>query len=130
VVEAARRVPAAFAPRFDVESYLEAQAERFVKIFDPNCYLYLSRALDYFDLADHGEAPAVLKRAGLQSALVVGVESDLLFTITEQADIAASLEAAGVPTRFLRLPSLEGHDAFLVDLPRFDAAVRGFLNAE
>ena len=55
------------------------------------------------------------------------MESDLLFTIREQAQIAADLEAAGVPTRFTPLPSLEGHDAFLVDLPRFDAAVRGFL---
>jgi homoserine O-acetyltransferase/O-succinyltransferase len=130
VAEMVKRMPAPFAPRFDVEGYLESQAERFVRIFDPNCYLYLSRALDCFDLADHGEAPAVLKRSGIQSALVVGVESDLLFSIAEQADIAASLEEAGVPTRFVRLPSLEGHDAFLVDLPRFDAAVRGFLNPE
>ena len=80
-------------PRFDVESYLEAQAERFVRMFDPNCYLYLSRAMDYFDIAAHGDAVSVYRRADLESALVIGVESDLLFTIREQAQIAADLEA-------------------------------------
>jgi homoserine O-acetyltransferase/O-succinyltransferase len=129
VAQALKRAPEGFGPMFDVESYLEAQAERFVRIFDPNCYLYLSRALDCFDLTDHGDPTTTLKRAGLESALVIGVESDLLFTIREQADIAAMLDGAGVPTTFARLPSIEGHDAFLVDLPRFDAAIRGFLDA-
>ncbi|MDR2214645.1 MAG: homoserine O-acetyltransferase [Nevskiaceae bacterium] len=129
VAQAMKRSPEGFGPRFDVESYLEAQAERFVRVFDPNCYLYLSRALDGFDLRDHGEPVEVMKRAGLESALVIGVESDLLFTIREQAEIAAMLEQAGVPTRFARLPCIEGHDAFLVDLPRFDAAIRSFLNS-
>jgi homoserine O-acetyltransferase/O-succinyltransferase len=55
------------------------------------------------------------------------VESDFLFAIDEQAQIARGLEGARIPTRFIPLPSIEGHDAFLVDLPRFDAAVRGFL---
>lgn len=129
VTQALKRAPEGFGPIFDVESYLEAQAERFVRIFDPNCYLYLSRALDCFDLADHGDPVATMKRAGLEAALVIGVESDLLFTIREQADIAVMLDGAGVPTTFARLPSIEGHDAFLVDLPRFDAAIRGFLDA-
>lgn len=124
----AARFPAAFAPRFAVEGYLEAQAERFVRIFDPNCYLYLSRAMDVFDLGAHGEPTQVLARSRLEAALVVGVESDMLFTIEEQAAVAASLGDAGIETRFARLPSIEGHDAFLVDLPRFDAAVRGFLS--
>jgi len=127
--QASTRVPQGFGPRFAVEGYLEAQAERFVRIFDPNCYLYLSRAMDCFDLSSHGEPSQVLARAGLQSALVIGVESDFLFAIDEQAWIAAQLDKAGVDTQFARLPCIEGHDAFLVDLPRFDAAVRGFLNA-
>ena len=127
VEQALQRQPAGFGPRFDVESYLENQAERFVRIFDPNCYLYLSRAMDGFDLTAHGDPVDVLRRASLEAALVIGVESDLLFTIREQAEIASLLESAGVPTRFARLPSIEGHDAFLVDLPRFDAAIRGFL---
>jgi homoserine O-acetyltransferase len=124
---ASARFPSGFGPRFAVEGYLEAQAERFVRIFDPNCYLYLSRAMDCFDLAAHGDPVDVLARSGVASALVIGVESDMLFAIAEQAVVADSFIKAGVATRFLRLPSIEGHDAFLVDLPRFDAAVRGFL---
>ena len=117
-----------FAPRFAVEGYLEAQAERFTRIFDANCYLYLSRAMDRFDLAEHGGSNrAALTGSGLESALVIGVESDLLYPIHEQAAIAEALEQAGIATRFARLPSLEGHDAFLVDIARFDAALRAFL---
>jgi homoserine O-acetyltransferase/O-succinyltransferase len=127
VEQALKRVPPGFGPRFAVETYLESQAERFVRVFDPNCYLYLSRAMDCFDIAEHGDPVEVYRRSGLASALVVGVESDFLFAIDEQAQIARGLEGAGIPTRFIPLPSIEGHDAFLVDLPRFDAAVRGFL---
>jgi homoserine O-acetyltransferase len=129
VEQALKRVPAGFGPRFAVETYLESQAERFVRVFDPNCYLYLSRAMDCFDIAAHGTAEEVYRRSGIASALVVGVESDILFAIDEQALIARGLEGAGVATRFVPLPSIEGHDAFLVDLPRFDAAVRGFLES-
>jgi homoserine O-acetyltransferase/O-succinyltransferase len=129
VEQALDRVPAGFGPRFAVETYLEAQAERFVRVFDPNCYLYLSRAMDCFDIVDHGAAPEVYRRSGLQSALVVGVESDFLFKINEQEQIASDLQAAGVATTFTALHSIEGHDAFLIDLPHFDAAVRGFLNS-
>jgi homoserine O-acetyltransferase/O-succinyltransferase len=129
-VEAAlARVPEGFGPRFAVETYLESQAERFVRVFDPNCYLYLSRAMDCFDIADHGVPAEVYRRSGIHSALVVGVESDFLFKVEEQAQIAEDLKAAGIDARFTRLSSIEGHDAFLVDLPHFDAAVRGFLEA-
>jgi homoserine O-acetyltransferase/O-succinyltransferase len=121
-----------FAPRFSVEGYLEAQAERFVRIYDANCYLYLSRAMDRFDLAEHGGSYAAAlaasgRRGGLQQVLVMGVESDLLYPIHEQAAIADAFEQSGVSTRFRRLPSIEGHDAFLVDIPRFDAELRAFL---
>jgi homoserine O-acetyltransferase len=129
VESALARVPAGFGPRFAVETYLEAQAEKFVRVFDPNCYLYLSRAMDCFDIAEHGAAPETYRRSGIEKALVIGVESDFLFKVEEQEQIARDLEAAGVSTTFSRLHSIEGHDAFLVDLPHFDAAIRGFLNA-
>jgi homoserine O-acetyltransferase len=117
-----------FAPRFAVEGYLEAQAEKFVRVFDPNCYLYLSRAMDCFDLADHGGSfAAALAGSTAEQVLVVGVESDALFPIHEQAAIAEAFEQSGVSTRFVRMPSLEGHDAFLVDYPRFDTEIRAFL---
>src|SRR5690606_32267800 len=129
VEQALKRVPAGFGPRFAVETYLEAQAEKFVRAFDPNCYLYLSRAMDCFDIAEHGAPGDVYRRSGIAQALVIGVESDFLFAIDEQAQIARDMQAAGIDTRFAPLPSIEGHDAFLVDLPRFDAAIRGFLAA-
>jgi homoserine O-acetyltransferase/O-succinyltransferase len=129
VEQALKRVPEGFGPRFAVETYLEAQAERFVRVFDPNCYLYLSRAMDCFDIAAHGAPADVYRRSGLSSALVIGVQSDFLFGIDEQAQIAADMRTAGIETSFADLPSVEGHDAFLVDLPRFDAAIRSFLES-
>jgi len=118
-----------FAPRFAIEGYLETQAERFVRIFDPNCYLYLSSAMDRFDLAEHGGSfSAALQAVQSESVLVLGVESDMLFPINEQAAIAEAFEQNGLPTRFVRLPSLEGHDAFLVDFARFGSELRRFLD--
>jgi homoserine O-acetyltransferase len=117
-----------FAPHFAVEGYLEAQAERFLRVFDANCYLYLSNAMDRFDLSEHGGSIATaLKNVSAERVLVIGVESDMLYAIHEQAAIAEAFQHNGVPTRFTRMPSLEGHDAFLVDIPRFDAALRDFL---
>ena len=129
VESALARVPEGFGPRFAVETYLEAQAEKFVRVFDPNCYLYLSRAMDCFDISEHGAAPDVYRRSGVARALVIGVESDFLFKVEEQAQIATDLAAGGVVTTFEHLHSIEGHDAFLVDLPHFDAAIRKFLNS-
>jgi homoserine O-acetyltransferase len=83
--------------------------------------------MDRFDLAEHGGSYAAALREVKARVLVIGVESDMLFAIQEQAAIAAAFEQNGTPTHFARLPSLEGHDSFLVDIPRFDAEVRAFL---
>jgi homoserine O-acetyltransferase len=121
---------AKFAAEFAIQDYLNLQADKFVSTFDPNCYLYLSRAIDRFDLSAHGGAPAAaLKRAAVERALVIGVESDTLFTIKEQNAIADAFEAAGTATEFVPLASLEGHDAFLVDIEPFAAAISRFLAA-
>jgi homoserine O-acetyltransferase len=118
-----------FAPRFAIEGYLETQAERFTRVFDPNCYLYLSSAMDRFDLAEHGGSfAAALRAVASESVLVVGVETDMLFPIEEQAAIAAAFESNAEPTRFARLSSLEGHDAFLIDIPHFGGEIRSFLS--
>ena len=117
-----------FAPRFAVEGYLEAQAQRFTRVFDPNCYLYLSSAMDRFDLAEHrGSFAAAFRAVTIEAVLVIGVESDMLFPTHEQAAIAEAFERNAVRTRFERLSSLEGHDAFLVDIPRFGDAIGAFL---
>jgi homoserine O-acetyltransferase len=118
-----------FAPEFSVEHYLDRQAERFVSTFDANCYLYLSRAMDRFNLAEHGDgiAEVALDRSALELALVIGVESDMLFTIGEQYAVAQALRAAGTPTRFASLPCPQGHDSFLIEIEPFGSEIRQFL---
>src|SRR5215475_12133460 len=118
-----------FAPEFAIQSYLEAHARRFVRAFDPNCYLYISRAMDRFDLGAHGAShPQVLARSRVEKALVVGVESDMLFAIDEQRQLAESFEQAGAVTTYAPLDCIEGHDSFLIDLERFGKEISAFLN--
>ena len=123
------RSPSREGRDFAVQDYLAQQAARFADAFDANSYLRLSRAMDLFDLAAHGAPAEVFGRSGVESALVVGVEFDHLFTVEEQAALAEALRAGGVDTTFARLDSLAGHDAFLVDLTTFDATVRPWLAA-
>jgi homoserine O-acetyltransferase len=130
-----RRVPETaglsgdFRPQFEVEAYLEHQAQRFADAFDANAYLYLSRAMDQFDLADHGAGSlaGAFARFRLQSALVIGVETDMLFPIGQQRELAELLRAPGRTVEFHAFPSLQGHDAFLADLQRFEPAIGRFL---
>lgn len=117
----------AFGIDFEVESYLEAHARKFVGSFDPNCYLYLSRAMDLFDAADHGGSLATgLARLECSRALVIGVETDLLFPIQQQRELAEYLHEAGIPVKFHALQSVQGHDAFLVDMDRFRPPIAEF----
>ena len=118
-----------FASEFAVQGYLESQARRWVNAFDANCYLYLSRAMDRFDLSVHGDPVGVLSKAGLEQALVIGVDSDLLFSIGEQQALAQALQAAGATTRFAPLQCIEGHDSFLIDIERFGREIHGFLDS-
>ena len=116
-----------FASEFAVQGYLESLAQRFVSAFDANCYLYISRSMDRFDLTAHGEPAGLLRNAGLEQALVIGVQTDLLFSVNEQRQVAGFLEAAAVATRFAPLACIEGHDAFLIDLETFGSEIRAFL---
>jgi homoserine O-acetyltransferase/O-succinyltransferase len=117
-----------FGIDFEIESYLEAQANKFVGQFDANCYLYISRAMDLFDLSEHGgSVEAALKRSELRRALVIGVETDLLFPLWSQREIADALSKVGVATEFKPLPSIQGHDSFLVDMERFRPAIGEFV---
>ena len=117
-----------FAPEFAIQSYLEAHARRFVRAFDPNCYLYISRGMDRFDLAKHGSSNIdALKRSGVEQALVIGVETDMLFSIAEQRQLADDFRNAGVATYYAPLDCVEGHDSFLIDIERFGGEIRGFL---
>ena len=116
-----------FGIDFEVESYLEAHAEKFVGSFDPNCYLYLSRAMDLFDIGEHSGCVATeLGRASLERALVVGAESDFLFPIHQQEELAECLEHEDREVEFVALPSIHGHDSFLVDMDLFRPVIARF----
>jgi len=118
-----------FAPEFSIQSYLEAHARRFVRAFDPNCYLYISRGMDRFDLAKHGDGSNVeaIKRSKVEHALVIGVESDMLFAIAEQRALSEDFRTAGVTTTFAPFDCIEGHDSFLIDIERFGTEISSFL---
>ena len=107
----------------------EAHARRFVHQFDPNCYLYLSRSMDWFDLAEYadGDLMAGLARIRVAKALAIGVHTDILVPLQQQEEIANGLRAGGAESEFVALPSPQGHDAFLVDIERFGAVIAGFL---
>lgn len=119
-----------FGLEFEVESYLEGHARRFVRTFDPNSYLYLSRASDWFDIAEYGSGSIMegLKRIHIEKAMVIGVSTDILFPLEQQEQIAEGLRAAGAQVEFVALNSPQGHDAFLVDIPNYSRAIGGFLS--
>lgn len=124
---AERRSSDPFGIDFEVEAYLEHHALKFTGGFDANCYLYLSRASDLFDVADHGGSLAAgLGRIRVERAMVIGVETDLLFPIRQQRELAAALESPGREVRLVELPSIQGHDSFLVDMDRFRPVVAEF----
>jgi homoserine O-acetyltransferase len=109
-----------FGPVFEIETYLEHHAQKFTGQFDANCYLYLSRASDFFDIAEHGTSvDHALSKLTVKRALVIGVKTDFLFPIYQQRELAESLEAPGREVTFAELNSLQGHDSFLVDMDNY-----------
>ena len=116
-----------FSLEFQVESYLDANARKFVSCFDANCYLYLSRSMDWFDVADFAATDeAALARVTARRALVIGVETDTLYPIHQQRAMADLLCEQGADVEFVVMPSIQGHDAFLVDRERFAPVLKSF----
>ena len=119
-----------FDADFQVESYLRHQGLSFVERFDANSYLYVTRAMDYFDLAaDHD---GVLARAftGTKTRFcVASFTSDWLFPTADSRAIVHALNAAGASVSFVELESDKGHDAFLLEEPNLFATTRGFIGA-
>ncbi len=130
-LDAEQREDDPFGFEFQVESYLEGHARRFIRQFDPNCYLYLSRSMDWFDAAEYGAGSVAdaLAKISLYSAVSVGVETDILFPLEQQQQIAEGLRAGGAQVQFAPLDSPQGHDAFLVDIERFGPLVGSYLRS-
>lgn len=120
-----------FNADFQVESYLRHQGASFVDRFDANAYLYITRALDYFDLAaEHGGVLAeAFRRARDVRFCVLSFTSDWLYSTAESREIVRALNAAGARASFVEIATDKGHDAFFLDEPVMDAALRGFLSS-
>ena len=127
-----------FDADFQIESYLRHQGVTFTTRFDANSYLYITRAMSYFDLVEErfggGQGTGQQGRladvfAGTTSRFcVVSFDSDWLYPTPESRKIAHALNAAGAPVSFMELAAPFGHDSFLLDVPALDRVVAGFLN--
>jgi homoserine O-acetyltransferase/O-succinyltransferase len=119
-----------FDADFQVESYLRHQGSSFVERFDANSYLYLTRAMDYFDLAaDHGGVLAKAFEGTKTRFCLVSFTSDWLFPTSDSRDLVHALNASGASVSFVEIDSDKGHDAFLLDEPQFFATLSGFVSA-
>jgi len=117
-----------FQTDFQVESYLRYQGDSFVRRFDANSYLYISKAMDYFDLpARYGSLVQAFE--GVKAAfLVISIASDWLYPTYQSKEIVKALKANLVPTTFVELDSPYGHDAFLLPNPQLSEVLSGFLS--
>ncbi|MCB1548419.1 MAG: homoserine O-acetyltransferase [Hyphomicrobiaceae bacterium] len=124
------KVTFSFNADFQVESYLRHQGSTFVDRFDANSYLYITRAMDYFDMAEaYGQTLANAFRGTKTRFCVVSFTSDWLYPTRESRQIVQALNAVAANVSFVEVESDKGHDAFLLDEPEMFATVRGFINA-
>jgi homoserine O-acetyltransferase len=119
-----------FTPDFQIESYLHHQGASFVDRFDANSYLYITRAMDYFDLAEEagGKLAAAFRPSNTRFCLI-SFTSDWLFPTADNKDVAHALNAVAANVSFVEIKTDKGHDAFLLDEPEMFGTVRGFINA-
>ncbi|MEM7617188.1 MAG: homoserine O-acetyltransferase [Pseudomonadota bacterium] len=118
-----------FEADFQVENYLRYQANNFIKRFDPNSYLYISKAMDYFDLsADYDGILANAFKNTTTNFCVISFSSDWLFPTSESKYIVHALNASGAGVTSIEIQTDKGHDAFLLDEPEFFDAFAGFMH--
>jgi homoserine O-acetyltransferase len=114
-----------FAEDFEVEGYLRYRGDNFVKRFDANSYLYITRAMDYFDLSN-GSFQAGVQRTGTRF-LVISFTSDWLYPSHQSQEIVRLLKRRGIAATYCDLKSTYGHDAFLVEVEEETRLIRNFL---
>lgn len=120
-----------FSMDFSVESYLEAQAMKFTGSFDANCYLYLSRASDLFDLAEHGGSlQSGFRRLNMKRAMVIGVRTDILFPVRQQIELAEGLSEVVEDVEMVHLDCIKGHDSFLVEMDDFRPVISRYFGTD
>ena len=118
-----------FDADFQVESYLRHQGSTFVDRFDANSYLYITRAMDYFDLAAEHEGVLANAFTGVKTrCCIFSFTTDWLFPTEENRQIVRALNAVAANVSFAEIESDNGHDAFLMNEPEFHKVLAGFLN--
>ena len=119
-----------FDAEFQVESYLRHQGITFVDRFDANSYLYITRAMDYFDLAaEHGGKLADAFQKGVPRVCLISFTSDWLYPTSESRNVVHALSMRAGNVSFCEIESDKGHDAFLMDEPELDNTMCGFFDA-
>jgi homoserine O-acetyltransferase len=120
-----------FDADFQVESYLRHQGLSFTDRFDANSYLYITRAMDYLDIAEEhgGSLAAAFRPAARTRFCLISFDTDWLYPTAESRAIVHALNAAGAPVSFVELSSPFGHDSFLLEHAEMDRVVSGFLAA-
>ncbi|OPY76720.1 MAG: Homoserine O-acetyltransferase [Syntrophorhabdus sp. PtaU1.Bin153] len=118
--------PFKFSPEFEVEGYLQYRGDNFIRRFDPNSYLYITKAIDYFDLANGTALRDVFK--GITSPfLIIAFKSDWLYPAYQSQEIARACKLAGIEAIYCELNSNYGHDAFLVEVTEQAHLIKHFL---
>ncbi|HJN84395.1 MAG TPA: homoserine O-acetyltransferase [Candidatus Pelagibacter bacterium] len=119
-----------FDADFQIESYLRHQGNSFVDRFDANTYLYITRAMDYFDLIkqNNGNLSNAFKNSKTKF-FIISFTSDWLYPTSENKEIVIALNAAGANVGFIEINSDKGHDSFLLDVPDFLSSIKKFLEA-
>jgi homoserine O-acetyltransferase len=117
-----------FDADFQVESYLRHQGISFVDRFDANSYLYITRAMDYFDMeAEYAKPLSEIYRNCKSKFCIISFTSDWCYPTEESKYVARALNSIGVDVSFVEIASSKGHDAFLLDEDEFNLAVKGFI---
>ncbi|MBL4786982.1 MAG: homoserine O-acetyltransferase [Cohaesibacteraceae bacterium] len=124
------KVTFGFEADFQIESYLRHQGMTFVERFDANSYLYVTRAMDYFDLAEDYNGKLANAFMGTKTRFcLISFTTDWLFPTDESRSIVHALNAARASVSFVEIASDRGHDAFLLEEPDMFATIRGFLKS-
>ena len=119
-----------FNADFQVESYLRHQGNTFVERFDANSILYITRAMDYFDLSKQFKGGLVEAFKNQKTKfLVISFSSDWLYKTKENKDIVIALNASGADVSYSEIVTEKGHDSFLVDEPEFLKTLKGFIDS-
>ncbi len=129
-LQAREKVSFGFDADFQVESYLRHQGQSFVDRFDANSYLYITRAVDYFDLAaDFGGSLAQAFKGSSTRFCVFAFSSDWHYPPEDNRAIVRALIAAGAEASYVEIETDKGHDAFLLEEPQFESALTGFIDS-